>query len=249
MKSFVRKLGDAVVGEKFHKFARKLGFEIVPYEPASHPFARRKKLLDTYGITVVLDVGANTGGFGRHLRNIGYDGKIVSFEPLTGAYARLEARARQDGNWETYRLAFGENNGTAMINVAANFESSSLLQILPSHLDAMPDAKYIRQEQVEVKTLDSMFPSICSQREGIYLKIDTQGYEESVLKGASSSLRHIDTIQLEMSLLPLYQGELLFPDLHRRVCELGYSMVSIESGFVEKSTGRLLQIDGIYHRV
>lgn len=84
--------------------------------------------------------------------------------------------------------------------------------------------------------------------DNVYLKIDTQGFESRVIKGAERSLLQISTIQLEMSLIPLYQDELLFSDLHSILSKKGYSMVSIEQGIVDKNSGQLLQVDAVYHR-
>ena len=104
------------------------------------------------------------------------------------------------------------------------------------------------RELTEIRTLDSMIGEICSIEDNIYLKIDTQGFESKVLKGAEHSLAQIGTIQLEMSLVPLYQDELLFGDLNSLLNGKGYALVSIEPGFCDKNTGQLFQVDGIYHR-
>jgi len=58
-----------------------------------------------------------------------------------------------------------------------------------------------------------MFDDLCSNGDEIYLKIDTQGFELRVQKGADRSLSRIRTIQLEMPLTDLYKGEATFLDL------------------------------------
>jgi hypothetical protein len=120
--------------------------------------------------------------------------------------------------------------------------------MLPSHIKSAPESKYIGRELVEVKTLDSMINNLCSPEDNVFLKIDTQGFESKVIKGAENALFRIDTIQLEMSLIPLYEGELIFSDIHRLLSEKGYTMVSIEPVFIDNNSGQLLQVDGIYHR-
>ncbi len=82
----------------------------------------------------------------------------------------------------------------------------------------------------------------------MFMKIDVQGFESSVIKGAEKSLQHIDTLQLEMSLIPLYKNEMLFDDMLALLTGKGYQMVSIEPGFADADTGRLLQVDGTFHR-
>jgi len=66
--------------------------------------------------------------------------------------------------------------------------SISLLNIPPSHLQPAPDSRYIGIEVIEIRTLDSIFGDLCKSARNIYMKIDTQGFENKVLKGAEKSL-------------------------------------------------------------
>ncbi|MGH9961358.1 MAG: FkbM family methyltransferase, partial [Pyrinomonadaceae bacterium] len=195
--------------QQIHHLLRRSGYDVIRYSPTSHPLARRRKLLDTFGINLVLDVGANIGQYAKELRAEGYKGRIVSFEPLSSAYMELEAAARADGLWETLNVGLGDAEQDATINIAGNSFSSSLYQMLPSHIGSAPESKYIGQERIYIKTLDSIFGSHYSKDQNVLLKIDVQGFEEKVIAGAKNSLPFINTIQLEMSLMPLYDGELL----------------------------------------
>jgi FkbM family methyltransferase len=208
----------------------------------------RKKLLRTYAVDVVLDVGANTGQFGRQLRSIGYRGRVISFEPLSSAYRDLLKAATADGSWDAMNYALGDIECTAHINIAGNSYSSSILEMLPSHLESARDSQYLGKEEIEIKTLDSIFDSVCSPHNSVLLKIDTQGFEKKVLDGAKNSLRFIDTVQLEMSLVPLYQGDALFAELYQMLSARGYQLVAVEQGFADEVTGQLLQVDGTFHR-
>jgi FkbM family methyltransferase len=232
-----------------HRIARGIGYDIVGYQPRKHPLARRTKLLESYNINLVLDVGANIGQYGQELREIGYKGKIISFEPLSMAYKVLSDTTKSDDLWVAHNFALGDKEDSAMINVAGNSYSSSLLDILPSHLKSAPESKFIGKEEIQTKTLDSIFPSIHTKTDNVYLKIDTQGFEKNVLKGAGNSLHNIDTIQLEMSLTPLYKDELSFIDMYQLLYQKGYRLVAVEPGFTDEDTGQLLQIDGIFHRL
>jgi FkbM family methyltransferase len=236
------------IKHEFRKILWKMGYDISRLGPASSPLVRRRKLLDFYAINTVLDVGANTGQFAKQLRNFGFFGKIVSFEPLSSAFELLRQNADSDPKWEVINCALGETNVTKEINVAANSCSSSLLNMLPAHTKAAPEKRYVARELIEVRTLDSIINDLCAKGDSIYLKIDTQGYESKVIKGAEESLARIGTIQLEMSLVPLYDGELLFGEMHGLLSEKGYCLVSIEAVFTDRISGQLLQVDGIYHR-
>jgi FkbM family methyltransferase len=226
-----------------------LGCDVARFRPESHPIARRRRLIGSLHIDVVLDVGANAGQFAQHLRrDFGFEGRICSFEPLSVPFRKLHSHAAQDPNWQAFNLALGDVEGTATINIAANSESSSMLKMLPLHIEAAPESRFVGTEVVEVRTLDAIFRDLCRPGEGVYLKIDTQGFEGRVLRGADRCLPKIDTVQVEMSLTPLYSDELTFGELYQLLLDKGYAMVGLEPGFTNPQTGQLLQADAIFHR-
>lgn len=236
------------LGQRLRKFLRDRGFDIVRYSYNSHPLARRARLIASYNITTVLDVGANAGYYAKQLREIGFKGRIISFEPLGSAYKELSENAKSDPLWETLNFALGSEGGQVEINIATNSLSSSILGILPSHVDFAPESYYVGKEKIIVKRLDSIFEKVCRNDEKVYLKIDTQGFEKKVIEGAGKVLHYIDTVQLEMSLVPLYEDELLFIEMMDLLNQKGYKLVAIEPGFSDPLTGQLLQVDGIFHR-
>ena len=226
-----------------------LGYDVVPFNPGEHPLARRRMLLQAYSIDCVLDVGANSGQYGHELRrHLGFGGRIVSFEPLSAAFAQLQRRAAADPGWDVHNLALGDAEGSQQIHIAGNLESSSLLPMLPLHAEAAPHSAYQGMETIRVQTLDALFERVRGTARSMYLKIDTQGYEGRVLRGAAESLAHIDTVQVEMSLAPLYDGQPSFGALYAQMEALGYTLVAVENNFGDPRTGQLLQIDGIFHR-
>ncbi len=233
----------------FRRLLWKIGYDVTRYEPASHPVARVQQLLRSCNIDTVLDVGANSGQFAEYLRNdLGYTKNIISFEPLSSAFALLKQKADKDPCWDAFNTALGDINGQSEINIAENSYSSSLLNMLPSHLKSSPKSGYKGKETIDVKTLDSVFDGLCSMTSTVYMKIDTQGFESKVLKGAKNSLQRIHSVQIEMSLVPLYEGELLFNELYSLMMDNGYSLFAIMPGFSDPESGQLLQIDGIFHR-
>lgn len=237
------------IKHNIRKLFWKIGYDISIYEPKSHSLARKKKMFESYAIDTVLDVGANVGLFALQLRkDVGFTKRIISFEPQSLAFEILKANAKDDPNWEIYNYALGDEEAKTRINIAGNSESSSLLDMLPSCEKSAPESKYIGSEMTQIKTLDSFFGNLFKQSNNIFLKLDVQGFENKVLKGAEESLKHINTIQMEMSLVPLYKGELLFSELYTIMTEKGFSLVSIENGFSDSVSGQLMQVDGIFHR-
>lgn len=230
------------------KAVRRSGWDIIRYVPGGHPLARREMILQQYGINVVFDVGANIGEYGKELRDINYRGKILSFEPLIAAYEKLVIAANKDDQWDVYNYALGDIIGKVKINIAGNSYSSSIMDMLPTHLHFAPDSKYVGEQITDIKTIDSIFPTICHHGDGVYLKIDTQGFEKKVLDGAINSLPRIDTIQIEISLIPLYQEGPLFDEMYGYLTSLGYSIISLAPAFTDEKSGRMLQVDAIFHR-
>lgn len=238
------------IKHEFRNLFWKAGYDISRFTPSFHPIARKRQLLRSYGIDLVLDVGANIGQFALQLRgDVGYSGEIVSFEPLSSAFHQLKQKQKEDSRWEVFNFALGDYEGKKKINIAGDSYSSSILNMLSSHVKVAPESRYIGQEEIEIRMLDSIFDEICSGRKHIYLKIDTEGFESKVIKGAEKSLKYIDTVQMEMSLIQLHEDESLFPELYTLMSSQGYSLVAIEPEFSDMNTGQLLQINGVFHRL
>ncbi|WP_445456277.1 FkbM family methyltransferase [Flavobacterium sp. HNIBRBA15423] len=221
-----------------------LKFDIVKF-PTPELY-RRIKLLKNNNISIVLDVGANIGQYGSELRSIGYKGKIISFEPTEEAYEKLSKVAKKDPNWEVHNISLGEFDGWTEINISKNSVSSSILNNLPQLTESAPNAIFINKEKIQVKKLDSIFDSLNIKNQNIYFKIDTQGYENMVLEGAKYSLSLITAIQIEMSLVPTYEGALSFEQMSEKLKNLNFETFSIESGYYDKQSGRLLEVDGVF---
>lgn len=209
---------------------------------------RRMKLVEAKKVSILLDVGANAGQYARLMRDYGFQGKIISFEPLNQAFKSLSKFAAKDPKWSVYNFALGDKNFTSTINVAGNSYSSSLLNMLPAHENAAPESKYVTQEKIEVKTLDSIFDDL-NEYGKVMMKIDVQGFEKSVIDGAKKTLDYIDILQLEMSIIPLYESEMIYLDMIMYLKNFGFELFSLENGYSDPKTGKLLQVDGIFEKV
>jgi FkbM family methyltransferase len=237
------------IKHRVKQLALKLGVEMHWYDPAQSQDARLLKLLDYHGIDSVIDVGANNGGYGQLLREGGYKGSILSFEPLAEAHAQLSAAAAKSRNWHVApRMALGAEQGEVEINVAGNSTSSSVLPMEESHASAEPSSRYVGVQRVPLRRLDSVEHEVIRQGKSILLKIDTQGYEMPVLLGAGTLLDRACGLQLELSLAPLYDGQILYRELIDWLGEKGFELWSVMPGFVQKSSGRMLQMDGVFFR-
>lgn len=231
-------------------FARSTIFEL------SFPYSDRGwkrqfvKQLESHGVDVVIDVGANAGQYATDLRTAGYEGRIVSFEPQSGPFSALERNASTDPLWDCRHSALGETDGTITINVAGNEGlSSSVLPMLKSHQEAFPPANYVGTEEVPIHRLDTVAPQFLRPADRAYLKIDVQGFEKQVLSGGKSTVNdRVVGIQLELSLLPLYEGGMLIREALDHVYSLGFTLMGLHPGVTDPRNGRLLQADGVFFR-
>lgn len=213
----------------------------------SNPYPRRvAAMLSWLRLHTVVDVGANVGQYGAALRASGFGGRIVSCEPLPDAYGRLVRRAAGDPSWMGVNAAVGESSGSLEINVSANSYSSSILPMAEAHRSAAPGSEYIGSVRVPVTTVADLVGDYRIQPRCALLKIDTQGFEGAVLDGARDLIGEFAAVQLELSFLPLYEGQQLFPELTVRMEAAGYTMYALGSGFGDRLTGRMLQCDGLF---
>ena len=161
---------------------RRLGIDVVRHRPAGQDLVR---LLRRYEIDLVLDVGAYRGDFGGLLREAGYQGRIVSFEPLREPRCELRHRAGLDDAWSVLPYALGDRAGTATLNICGDAgPASSFLPMLPRHRAAAPGAAYTGDVIVETRRLDEVWKQVTAPGERVFLALDVQGYEAQVLDGA-----------------------------------------------------------------
>lgn len=226
---------------------RRLGWDLKRY-PGLEPGPRRLKMLGARNVDLVVDVGANTGQYGKELRRDGYSGAILSFEPMTDAFTQLEQASVSDVRWTAVRSAVGSKQGDITINVSSNSVSSSALPMLDRHVDAAPTSQYIGSENAPVDRLDVLAASAIESAQHPFLKVDTQGYEAEVLDGAIGLIDVVVGMELEMSLVSLYEGQMLLMETLERMRGYGFRLVGLNTGFVDPRSGETLQADGIFFR-
>ena len=230
--------------------ARHLGLEVRRFIPSSSAAAQFRTMLRSQKINLILDVGANIGQYGNELRgHVGYKGQIVSFEPMKLAHEALTKAAAKDDHWDVSpRAAIGSEHGKVSINISHNSVSSSVLAILEAHTNAEPESRYKDSETVPLVTLDSVAMKFLSDDKNVFLKIDTQGYESQVLQGAKKTLEIVSGVQLELSVVPLYEGQMLMPELIEKMTDLGFDLWGISPTFADPISGQMLQVDGTFFK-
>jgi FkbM family methyltransferase len=231
------------------RLARRLGYDLTPRRKAKSPNAQLTAVLAHFRITCVLDVGANVGQYGAMLRDWGYRGRIVSFEPQASAHAALERRAAADAAWQVAPpMALGRRAGQIELQVSAEPDMSSILPQSALLRRVSPSSAVVRRETVPLRRLDALAGSYLGPDERVFLKVDAQGYEAEVLAGAGPLLERLAGIQLELSLVPLYEGERAFRAMLDDLAALGFEPYLFLPGYFERKLARQLQVDGVFMR-
>jgi FkbM family methyltransferase len=210
---------------------------------------RRRRVLERLGIDLVIDVGANLGQYGMDLRAAEYAGRIASVEPSAEQFTRLAARAAADPWWEVHRMALGAQPGEVTLNVADNQGSAS--SVLPSRgleFGTTAQMRYVGTEVVQMETLEDVGPRIAGDARRILLKADVQGLELDVIRGAGEFLSRVVAMELELSLLALYEGQPEWRAVVGTLEELGFTLFALDPGYSDFDSGRLVEMDGLFVR-
>ena len=232
IKSYLKELGTKLLAKKQRGIVRL---------PSAH-------YLNQFEIDCVLDVGANVGQYGSELRTMDYHGRIESFEPMSDAFSKLSITSKIDAKWNVHNFALGNENTHADLNLSANGPSSSFLELSDNVKDTGVNLDYVGSETVSVRQLDSVFPDVVGSANNIFLKIDTQGFERSVIEGAEKSLEKIRAVQMEVALVAHYEGEALIEEMLGMMRERGFDPWWVYHGFRHHATFQMIQVDLFFVR-
>ena len=202
------------------------------------------RLLRATEANVVLDVGANAGQFALGLREIGYRGRIVSFEPVAGPFAQLEKAAADDELWTVHQYALGEEDGTAEIQQVPG-TMSSLLPASEFGKQWSDRLQRPRPETIQVRRLDSLIDEVTEGLDPLraYLKMDTQGFDLRVFAGAGEVLDRVVALQSEVACVPIYDGMSRLPEQWAAYEAAGFEAVGVYPVTRDAPTLRAIELD------
>lgn len=208
--------------------------------------AQMQSLLKERRIDLALDVGANKGQFGSRVRKI-YDGQMISFEPVAGAYQMLSQVAASDPNWQTCKFALGDQQSIADINVYRNDEFSSLLAVNDyCHERFAEQTRTQSTERIEVRRLHDVIVERNLTRRNIFLKLDTQGFDIQAFRGATESLKQVHVLLSEISLIPIYDGAPRWTETVSVYEDAGFGIVGLFP--INRDHGRIVEYDCLMAR-
>jgi FkbM family methyltransferase len=207
--------------KRFIKSAiRRLGYQLVPIEPPTMKRGFNSEYLRRLcQPKTVFDVGV---GFGTlPLYEAFPTAQFILVEPLQEYAPAIENISRQY-RCRTYFKAAGMSEGQMTITVEpGDLQRSSLKDRTP--LSAAKGAT--TERTIEVTTLDAIYREIQNVEPPILIKIDTEGFELEVLKGAANLLQHADTVIAEVSVAERFIGSHTFEDMIFFMHERGFKIL------------------------
>ena len=187
-----------------------------------------RRILSTFKINCVLDVGSYRGDFARMLRRLGYIGLIISFEPVGSNFEALEEARIEDSEWHAHRMALGATKGEAPMHVFTGATFHSFLPPSKYGLSRFPDKMQVeRTESVPLDRLDNILDDLVKDVKDphIFLKVDTQGYDLEVMRGLGNKAPAISALQIEMAVNPIYDdASNSFADALSYLSRLGFQV-------------------------
>jgi FkbM family methyltransferase len=225
MKQLARKLKNAL---------RSRGYDIVRHKELP-------ELLDLHRVDIVFDIGANDGGYATELRQSGWSGPLVSFEPQPATFSRLKQRFEGDSQWSGHQIGLGSEDAMLTMNIHE-------MDVLSSFLQKIETSGPARQVDVEVKRMDGILDTILGTRSRPFVKIDTQGFEMEIIKGFGARTGGVIGWQLEMSVEPLYQNQPKIEEVIALMRNLGFSLWKILPGLRDPKTLQSFEFDGVFFR-
>jgi FkbM family methyltransferase len=153
------------------------------------------RLAPQLGGGVVLDVGAHSGSYALEVKRLAPAASLFAFEPQPRTYAAMAGRVAGTGI-EALNLALGESEGTATLYDFAG-DGGSTQASLSADAVALFGTEPVAHS-VACTTVDAF----CAERgiDGVaLLKVDTEGFDLNVLRGARRMLaeRRIERVQFE----------------------------------------------------
>jgi FkbM family methyltransferase len=194
----------------------------------------------------ILDVGAHHGQFALLARRRYPTAVLYCIEPLPEAGVRLRRVLASDESAVVMDVAAADRAGEADFYVSRSSDSSSLLPITGKYMAAFPGTEGVAVTRVRTVPLDDVI-DCGSLRRPTLLKIDVQGGELAVLRGAERLLLCIDEVFVECFFVELYEGQPLIDDVINHLYGRGFRLAGIYS-LVRDDEDRCLQADLLFAR-
>ena len=219
------------------KLLRRFGFDIVRYHSFWDDSAQPRNF------KTVIDIGANEGYFSAEMRRRFSAAHIYAFEPLKDCFETLNKTMQGDEHFTSFNTALGQEHGTSVIHHSSSHPSSSLLPMAQLHKKLYPKSAEHVEETIQMERLDGLNLAIEAPA---LAKIDVQGFEASVIRGGTETLRRCDIVVVENSFVTLYEGQALFAEIHELLKNLGFSYRGRSETHYDPTTKEPIYEDSVF---
>jgi FkbM family methyltransferase len=218
-----------------------------------HPYELRARwpdlaMMDLPPRPVVVDVGAHVGHFSETVLALRPAATVFAFEPQPGAFAELRARLGTFDRVDLNACALGATSGTRAMFVSRYDQASSFLpngEVLQRQVYGI-DFSVEKTLDVQTRTLDEF-----AQAKGIeridLLKLDVQGFELEVLRGALGTLPKVRWIYAEAQFQEMYKGGPDFSEIATFLRRANFDCVRMAE-FRYDDDDRLMECDMVFRR-
>ncbi len=190
-----------------------------------------QKLLPFFEVDCVFDIGANNGQYAQMLRHhVGYQGRIISFEPIPKAAEKIRVLAKNDPLWSVEQLALSDKSGTTVFNVMQSDQFSSLGTPNHNETDLFKNANTLQEQiTVQTETLEDAYQRLHKIHyfRRPFLKMDTQGFDVPITKSGQSIIHHFVGLQSELAIKKLYHESIDFREAISFYESLGFTLGSL----------------------
>ncbi len=203
---------------------------------ASHRFILwRSPFIKSLKATCIFDIGANSGEFALLARTAFPTARIVCFEPHPEAFSTLTKVMRMDKHFQAFQVALGEKEESGVMHLDPFSPNSSFTN---------RSSKSIPQK-LQIQKLDS-YEAMISNEDQTILKLDVEGYELAILKGAENFITKTDYIYIECRTTdPI---GCTFVEIYAFLVERGWEYQGAYDSVYTK-TGKLLYFDALFKNV
>jgi FkbM family methyltransferase len=200
-----------------------------------------KDIIDKHEVSIILDIGANSGQYGKCMRLNGYRNWIFSYEPDPNVFKTLEKNTANDTNWKVFNLALVDGDEERMqffVSTNSGF-SSSLLKSTEKLLDIYPKVTFENSIEVQCKRFDRCLDDLTSEK-GVFIKADIQGFEKRLFISLDlEKYQNVVGVMIEVSLIPLYEGEWGIAEAINHFTNSGFRLVGIASEDYRRNFGTI----------
>ncbi len=236
-----------------HKIANLFGYDCIKIK--KNHLTLESHLINLFrllGTDLVIDVGGNKGQYGSMLREIGYRGRIVSFEPVAHVFRELEQISGEDPDWKICNAALGDQSGELEINVAAATDFSSFMDVSEYGMDAYSERfSTTKKEKVQVLRLDDIIDDYVDDLNTarIHVKFDTQGFDHVAAEGAKHVLSRALSMQSEMAVQKIYENMPDYMESLQLFRSRGFEITGVYPVSRDRSSQILIEFDCVMRKL